>query len=269
MATFPWGGEAGVEFGDPEADPVDHALRLLLEAPLLLMVDEAHDLPPSDGKALLQISQRFIGDGLPLLLIFAGTPGVRANFMRVGASFWERARRLKIGRLETRDATRKALSIPVKREGLSFAEDALELLVDESQNYPFFIQFLGEQAWNAAVGRDPGTSRIELGDAQAGVHLADELRGDFYKVRRDEAETRGILPEAEAISKAFDGLDNGGVLSETQLKGVVRPALSEGRTAKAALEELSALGLVWEVKDLVWEQGIPSLCAYLAKNVET
>ncbi len=247
-------------------------LRGLAEnKPLVLLVDEAHRLPPDIAEVFLNAAQRCVTSRLPLLVVLAGTPGIRANLRSAGASFWERSRRLKIGRLESRDATREALSVPMGRSGLSFADGALELLVDESQNYPFFIQFLGEQAWDAAMERDPGTSRIELKDAQTGVRLTNEFRGDFYKERRDEAETRKILPEAEAVSKAFADLKGGSVLSDAQLRHALHPALSEGRTVKDAIDELSALGLIWEPRDLAWEQGIPSLCTYIAENptVET
>ncbi len=244
-------------------------MRNLLRRPLLLMVDEAHTILPAFAKILLQVAQDCINERLPLLLVLAGTPGIEAGLGRAEASFWERATRLKIGRLETRDAVRKALSVPAEESGMSFDEAALEMLVDQSQSYPYFVQFLGGQAWNAAIARAPDTSRIELKDAETGVRVADGFREDFYRVRRNEAKTRKILPEAVAVSKAFAELGGDGVLSEARLEDAVRPALSEGRTVDDAIEELSALGLIWEPRGSAWEQGIPSLCNYLAEKART
>ncbi len=233
--------------------------------PLVLLVDEAHRLPPDIGKVLLNAVQRCVTGRLPLLLVLAGTPGLQANLRSAGAGFWERSHRLKFGRLESPEAVRNALSIPAEMSGLPFAADALELLATESQGYPFFIQLLGDRAWKAAIARDPTTSRIGLEDAEAGLREADEYREDFHVERRDEAKDLKILPEAEAASKAFDASDDG-VLTEAQLEDAVRPALSEGRSVDDALQELFALGLAWRKRGLRWEQGIPSLCAYLAEN---
>ncbi len=261
----PVGGEEGGSV-TPDATSLGRALRTLLEGPLVLMVDDAHEIPPRDGMALLQIAQRLIRDRLPLFVVLSGTPCVWESLRRARVGFMARARQLKIGRLESRDATREALSVPAERSGLPFAADALEFLAGESRGYPPFIQLLGKHAWDAAIGRGPNASRIGMGDAQAGARMADGQRETLCDDHLREAAAREVLPEAVAVSKAFAALDGDGTLSDAQLRGVVRPALSEGRTVRDAIDELSALGLIWEPRNLVWEQGVPSLCTYLAKN---
>ncbi len=253
----------------PNQTAEDILRGLATSKPLVLLVDEAHRLPPDIAEVFLNAAQRCVTGGLPLLVVLAGTPGIRANLRRGGAGFWERSHRLKIGRLESLDAVRDALATPAMRRGLPFTDDALDLLVAESQGYPFFIQLLGDRTWETTIARDPAADRILLEDAEAGVRLADEPREDFCKERREEMKTQKILPEAEAVSRAFADMKGGGVLSEERLESVVRSALSEGRTVDDAIESLSTLGLIWDPRGLVWEQGIPSLCAYLAENART
>ncbi len=258
-------GREGGGSATPDATSLGRALRTLLEGPLVLTVDEAHEMPPRDGMALLQIAQRLVRNRLPLLVVLAGTPCVWETLRRARVGFMARAGRLKIGRL-ARDATREALSVPAERSGLPFAADALEFLVSESRGYPPFIQLLGKHAWEAAIGRDPNASRIGMEEAQAGARMTDGQREVLCDDHLREATAREVLPEAVAVSKAFAALDGDGTLSDAQLRGVVRPALSEGRTVRDAIDELLALGLIWEPRNLVWEQGVPSLCTHLAEN---
>ncbi len=267
-AMFPWGGGAEVEFGDPAASTADRALRLLLKDPVLLLVDEAHEMPPGFAKVLLSVAQRCINERFPLLVVLAGTPGLRANLRRARVSFWERSTRLRMGRLESKDATRGALSLPAEESGLPFSPDALELLVVESQNYPFFIQLLGEQSWMATIARDPNADRIGLEDAQAGVRKANTTRDELYEDRLGEIRARKVKSEALAVSKAFFELGGDGVLPTARLEAVLKPALTRGRTAEDAADELFAVGLIWRTEDdhSLWEPGIPSLCTYMANN---
>ncbi len=262
------GVSGGVELGAAKARSVRVVMRNLLRRPLLLMVDEAHTMLPAFAKVLLQVAQDCINERLPLLLVLAGTPGIEASLGRAEASFWERARSLRIGRLESKDAIRDALSIPAERSGLPFAEDALDLLVAESQGYPYFIQLVGEQSWGAAIKRDPDADRITLEDAQLGVSMAGEERDALYGRRLQEITERKMKPEALAVSRAFGAPDAGNALSRAKLGTVLKPVLTEGRTVDDAINELSDVGLVWRTKNhSIWEPGIPSLCAYITEHV--
>ncbi len=262
------GVSGGVELGAAKARSVGIVMRKLLRRPLLLTVDEAHTMLPAFAKILLQVSQDCINERLPLLLVLAGTPAIGASLSRADASFVERARWLKVGRLETRDAVRKALSVPAEESGMSFDEATLEFLVVESQGYPFFIQLLGEHSWNAAVARDPGAECITLEDAQLGVSTARQERDALYGRRLQEIMDRDLESEALAVSKAFVAPDAGDALSRTTLGAVLKPALTGDRTVKAAINELFAVGLIWQTDNpSLWEPGIPSLCTHITEHL--
>ncbi len=244
--------------------------RMAKPKSVALFVDEAHRLPPDIADCLLNATQECVRKGVPLLLVLAGTPRIEENLSLAHASFWERSHLLRIGRLESEDDTRAALSLPAEREGLPFAPDALERLVSESQGYPYFIQLVGMWAWRVAIARDPGADRILLEDAEAGVRKANTVRNAFYWRRLQEVDRREVLSEARAVSAAFAAIGGDGVLSAAKLEAALKPALTGDRTVLAALRELLAVGLIWQTDDHeFWEPGIPSLCTYIAKRAPT
>ena len=130
------------------ADRDDHARRHLVSMlvarsrrkPLLVAIDEAHILDPRVGRILLNASQRVRRSGAQFLLTLAGTPGLRTHLDRMDAMFWDRAEIIGIGRLDAA-STRETLEVPLDNTyGISFDNDTLEMVVAESQHYPYFIQ---------------------------------------------------------------------------------------------------------------------------------
>lgn len=250
------------------ADSVEDLHSMAEAGPLLLLVDEAHELPVGFGKALLHMTQGCVKSRLPLLAVFAGTPGLPSRFRSMHASFWERAKRFKIGRLGSDDEVRDALSIPARQSGFPIDGDALELLVRHSQRYPFFIQMLGAAAWDAARERNGTQGRITLEDVQTGMEEAREAREDFYEERREELLRYRVLDEAEAVSKEMATLEDNAKLSWWRLAELLDSSNAQGHGGdpEAVRDRLVSLGLIWRVGTKEWEPGIPSLCAYLVEN---
>lgn len=260
------GFTAGIEFKDSPVARAEATLRRILEkSPFVLIIDEAHDIPPEMGKAILQATQNCISDNLPLLVAMAGTPDLPSRFQEMGASFWERCLKLRIGRLESDDATRAAFSVPAERTGFSFSDDALDLLVRECQGYPYFVQFLGEATWKASNERAGNDDRlISLQDARQGVASSKTFILDFYKERYAEARKRLILPEAVAVSDAMSSVGDGALISGKELGNTLRKVTADEASLQVARSALTHLGLIWETPEGNWESGIPSLCSYFS-----
>lgn len=276
----PDGGAASAQMGftgNVEEKPnatgiISNALRLAAKAaPMVLLVDEAHTLHPELGRVLLGALQDAVGDGLPLLGVFAGTPELPGRFRQMRASFWERADKVMVGRFESDDAVREALSVPAEHSGLPIDKRALDLLVKESQRYPFFAQMVGQSAWEEARARQADARKITLADAKAGIAAIDPKREQFYEGRRKEIFDQGVLEAAEAVSAAMVGA-NGGVdsLSWKALEDALATVYSPGSPAApppwVVQEKLEALGLIWSRRVGEWEPGIPSLCSFLVRH---
>lgn len=258
--------KGGVKVAPAQTRLLEAVFRNLAKAkPTVLLVDEAHMLPAELGNDLLNAIQACVSDGLPLLAVLAGTPGIEGNLRKMGASFWERCKRLRIGRLESPDDVRTALAIPAERSGMPFDDDALELLVGESQGYPYFVQVLGEASWDEA--EKAGHDRITLADARNGLEESESERNAFYLGRRNEADENGVLAEAEAVSRKIMGKGPDAALTESELSNALKEVLGPDRHGiLAAKHKLSNLGLIWQTPGNTWEPGIPSLCGYISSQ---
>jgi hypothetical protein len=115
---------------------------------------------------------------MPLLLFGAGLPQL-AKLAGEAKSYAERLFDYPpIGALDA-DSERHALTAPAEREGVKYAKDALEYVVDQTGRYPFFLQVWGAHCWEAAA-----KSPITLDDAKkASAAAIEALDEGIFKVR--------------------------------------------------------------------------------------
>ena len=249
----------------PEADQV-LAARASKRA-LVLLLDEAHRLEPRVGEELLNAAQA-VGRTAPLLLVLAGTPNLRAHLGTMGASFWNRSRKLRIGRLDE-SASADAIRKPLESEETSISEDALAHIVRESHGYPFFLQIWGAAVWNR-VAADPSVSRqrVTAADTEACQPVFESEKDDYYIDRRDELKKIRLLRPARAVAEVFERQER---VSESELEAAIHRGLgadADDEAVEAAAEQFRHLGFVWRAGATVdWEPGIPSLMDYIRQVV--
>lgn len=259
-------GKAFGPGGHKPANIESALLRTLDKGPVLLLIDDAHEMSVEVAGAVLEFTQTCFMMRLPLLVVLAGTPGLETVLAKTGAAYWERCIRPRIGRLESDEVTRDALAIPAKKNGRPFDDAALELLLEDCQRYPCFVQRLGFEAWLAATEAGH-TGGISLEDAVAGLGRANEEREGFFEDCLSEIAHHGLLPEATAVSKAMAAKGKDPLLSNRELESLLKEVASQSpRSLLSAKEGLSHLGLVWRTGGMAWEPGIPLLCTYLAEH---
>ena len=248
----------------PEADQV-LAARASKRA-LVLLLDEAHTLDPVVGQELLNAAQA-VGRTAPFLLVLAGTPNLRAHLGTIGASFWNRSRKLRIGRLDE-SAAAEAIRRPLESEDTSIGDEALAHIVRESHGYPYFLQLWGTAVWNR-ITADPSVSRqrVETADAAACQSVFESEKKDYYLDRFNELEEAELLEAARSVAELF--ADRQQVGREAILTAVRRaPGFADRGKAVAARRTLDDLGFVWQAAGTpYWEAGIPSLMDYLLEFV--
>ena len=247
------------------------SLSLLLAArcarrPLVLLLDEAHTLDREVGRTLLNAS-RTVSAEAPFLLVMAGTPGLQAHLNTMSATFWSRAEKLGIDRLDA-TAAAAALVRPLadQRPATVFDDGALARVVEESQCYPYFVQLWGAALWAAARAGE-----TELIDDSVVAVAAPEFgrqRSAYYEDRREELEREGVLDLAAGVAAAFG---ERGMLRSRELNAVIAQA-SPGDDSTAQIlryrDRLATLGYVWKPPDAedLWQPGIPSLMDYIAAH---
>ncbi len=228
--------------------------------PLLVTVDEAHTLDIETGADLLNLSQQLRADGVPFVLILAGTPNLEAHLGKMSATFWDRSEILPIGRLSAK-ATEQALTEPLGDWSVTFDPGALAAVVADSQCYPYFIQLWGRALCGALVEQGAGhTVTVSLVEQVTPEVAARRER--YYGKRYQELEERELLEVAALVAGCFEK-------SEQVAGATLKAALCKGlgldtKAVMAALSQLADLGYTWAPEGgREIEPGIPSLMTHV------
>ena len=243
--------------------PLEEALEARAKTkPLLILLDEAHTLRPEVGQWLLNAAQT-AGRRAPFLLVLAGTPDLRARLSEMGASFWNRAKKLPVSRLDE-TATAEAIRHPLADHGITVEKEALEHMVRESHGYPFFVQLWGQAVWNGIRRSPEGANTVTTAVTEEAAGEFEAERNDYYIDRFRELEKRGLLRAAREVATAFG---DGGPLSNTAFRRAIARSGGDGPGETEAAETLEHLGFVWQTRGVpTWEPGIPSLMDYILEH---
>jgi hypothetical protein len=148
----------------------------------LFLIDEMQFLGKDELGLLSQAMHRISQDSMPVLLVGAGLPQLPL-MLKDAKGYTERLFEFKtIGSLR-RPAAAKALTIPASRHGVSFDPEALDLMLDASAGYPYFLQQWGQLVWDEAENNP-----ILSEDVRAAEVLVDDaLDRRFFHDRYERA----------------------------------------------------------------------------------
>lgn len=146
--------------------------------PIALIVDELQYLSEDEFSAIIMAIHKVNQKSLPVVLIGAGLPQIRA-LAGNSKSYSERLFRFPdIGALNTQDSI-EALQVPATVEGASFTPEAIEHILDVTKRYPYFLQQWAYTAWNLAP-----TNVIDKDIAAAAdIPAIAELDKSFFQMR--------------------------------------------------------------------------------------
>lgn len=171
--------------GDIEIDLVE----LLKEAAALagdigvgmaIFIDEMQDLGPADVSAICGACHELSQDAAPLIVVGAGLPHLPA-VLSASKSYSERLFSYhRIDRLD-RESADQALIAPAEREGVKFTEDALDVLYQKADGYPYFVQAYGKAAWDQAPDTPISAEDVEVASPTAEEELAVGFFGSRYE----------------------------------------------------------------------------------------
>lgn len=179
--------EGAADHGDLAMDLTDVLVALgetarEVERGVVLLIDEVQFLRVSQLEALIQAIHKTVQRKLPVTFVGAGLPQI-AELAGDAKSYAERLFKFpKIDSLGDEDA-RLALTEPARSEGVEYETDAVELAIDITRGYPYFIQELGYQVWEIAERTPITRDDVEL--AQEAYEA--KLDSSFFRVRLDRA----------------------------------------------------------------------------------
>ena len=148
---------------------------------VVLLLDEIQFLKSADLEALIVALHKCARRSLPITLVGAGLPQI-PRLAGEAKSYSERLFRfVTIGRLDPASDARDALALPARELGIEFEPAAVDLVVEHTQGYPFFLQEYGRIIWDEA-----SASPVGLDDVAALLPLIEaRLDESFFRVRAE------------------------------------------------------------------------------------
>ena len=237
--------EVGFDF-DPEPGLADngdleHDLQDLLESAgaaaqkagtaLAVFVDELQYVKEEELAVLITALHRTAQRRLPVILVGAGLPQLTGRMGRA-KSYAERLFNFpEVGPLDP-EATKVAIAKPARNQGVDVTPEALDLIVQETRGYPYFVQEWGKHSWDAA-----GASPITKADVEtASTTAMAALDESFFRVRFDR-----LTPAEKRYLRAMAELGPGPHRSGDIAEQVGREVTALGPTRN----QLIAKGMIW------------------------
>ena len=229
--------------------------------PLILLMDEAHKMDADLCNDLLNLYQE-IRPETPFMLVLAGTPGLRHFLSKVGATFVERSEMIGLGRLDAQSAA-DAISKPFEEQGIQITGDALSIIVEDSQCYPYFLQLWGSSLWMEADKENVTCitdEQVAVVKPKIGIK-----KNKFYDERKSKLNALGLRPTAVAIARAFQDTKE---MSEDMMLDIISENLSvDSLNTQSDSERLQTFidnDFIWKSPESVlYEPGIPSFMTYI------
>jgi hypothetical protein len=225
------------------------------ETGVAFLVDEVQFLRASEFEALIAGLHRTVQRQLPITLVGAGLPQL-PRLAGEAKSYAERLFKFpRIGRLSPPQAE-AALAEPAADLGVTFDPGAIDVIVDYTEGYPYFIQEYGKIAWDLAP---EGTTigRRVVQEAQRAVET--KLDESFFRVRAErttELELRYLRAIAELGSGGHAAGDVAALLGRTSEQ--------LGPTRARLIEK----GLIYTTAHGRGDFTVPQFDRYLRRNHE-
>ncbi len=185
-----------------------------------------------------------------LRVVLCGLPTLTLNLKRARTYAERMFRHLVIANLERGDAW-DALGIPLAGSGRSFALDLIGDIVEQTDGYPYFLQFFGGFLCSRVA--TPGIERADLRLLEA--TLLHELDLAFFEDRYAIAGPAGQRVLAEMARR-------GGRVSALEL----RRALPETQNVDQVVARLLERGLIFRPGRGRYDFALPLFRAYLRRQ---
>ncbi|MCP5023404.1 MAG: ATP-binding protein [bacterium] len=237
--------QVGLDFtpepGLADNGDLEHDLQALLETAgrtaqaagtaIAMFVDELQYVEEDELAALVTALHRTSQQNLPVVLVGAGLPQLRAR-MGNAKSYAERMFDFPVIGPLSDDAARHAIAKPLANEGVEIEPEALEKIIEVTGCYAYFLQQWGKHAWDAANASPIGIEDVN----RASITAIAALDESFFRVRFDR-----LTPSEKRYLRAMAELGPGPHRSGDISDMLKRKVTSLGPTRS----QLIGKGMVW------------------------
>jgi hypothetical protein len=198
---------------------------------IVIFIDELQYVEEPQMAALVSALHRCSQEQLPVTIVGAGLPQLRGR-MGEAKSYAERLFDFpEIGPLSAPDAT-DAIVRPAQNEGVEIQDQAVQLIIEKTQGYPYFLQEWGKHTWDIAP-----ESPIRQQDVQnASDEAIAALDESFFRVRFDR-----LTPTEKKYLRAMADLGPGPHRSGDIAEELGRTVSSLGPTRAGLISK----GMIW------------------------
>ena len=249
--------------GEPSLQDFEEVLAARLKfRPLLLLLDEVMHYDAEMLSQILQQSQALARKRWPLALVLAGAPALEAHLDDVDATFIFCAKDIYINRLDS-DATRDALTKPFADRGVAVSDEALKLMLSWTDDYPFFIQAVGSEVWEAKEKQ--GRTEVDVALVQSTAQAVHSECGGLYQKIYRRIKNADLLEQAHK-AVAFIEADPEPPKPEQVIDYLEEDTNLEFKDALGIYNQLLDASLFWESNDDRVYPAIPSFFNYFKKE---
>ena len=219
---------------------------------VVFFLDEVQFADEVHYRALISALHRANQKRLPVTAAAAGLPQI-PRLTGEARSYAERLFDFPtIANLDN-DAAAHALAEPARAQGVEYEAEAIELALEWTAGYPFYIQQLGKHAWNLA-STSPVT-RADVEEAQPAAQAA--LDRTIYEVRVQRA-----TANERKYMRAMAELGDGPYRSGSVAKKLGQPATAVSQTRQRLIEK----GLIYATEDYGYvDFSVPRFAEYMRR----
>ena len=218
-----------------------------------IFLDELQLAGRSNLEALIAAAHRANQKALPITVVGAGLPTL-PGAMAAAKTYAERLFSFPgLGALSEKDA-RDAVALPAHTQGVEYTEDALSLVMEQAQGYPYFLQVWGRGVWDVAVANP-----ISVEDVKAAVpDVERKLAQEFFSVRLART-TPAERRFCAAMASLGDGVQESAAIS----RALGYPSLQAASPLRASLIEK---GVIYSAGRGELDFTVPKFAAFMRES---
>ncbi len=209
---------------------------------IVLAYDEAQNLSDQATdrqyplSLLLEVFQSLQKKGFPYLLVLTGLPTLYPKLLS-SRTFAERMFRIMVLDKLSATATREAIAKPLKRlpPAQRFSEATVKEIMRGSDGYPYFIQFICREAYDAHVQQLFRKVRKPVVDV---ISIVRKLDNEFYAGRWNKLTGR----QRDLLTMIAYLKDDDGEYTVQRIVALANKKLSKGFSASHVTQMLATLG---------------------------
>ncbi len=245
-------------------------LREQGDARVIFAYDEAQNLSDHAAKeqfplsVLLDVFQSIQRKGIPFMLVLAGLPTLFPKLVDA-RTFAERMFRVMTLTKLTDDQSREAIVKPIEDAGcpVKLTPESVEVIVEESSGYPYFIQFICREVYDVFIRQhvDEETKVVPVEAIQRKLD-ADFFAGRWARITDRQRELLWVVAQLDRPDEEFT------ILELTEKAKAVLPKAFSPSHANQMLASLSERGMIYKNRLGKYSFAVPLLGRFIVRSYE-